>query len=339
MQKIFSAEKSSIWCQPEYRDAVRANIAKDLSGETTPPMVLQLRRVDGSSAIVEGRGVSTLIDSRPAVLVALNDITERYRAGLALKESEERYRSMFENTGAATVIVEENTIISLMNSEFEHFSGYTRAEIEKKRSWTEFVVKEDLERMLAIHYQRREGGDAPRQYEFRFLRKNGEIRRVLNTVSLIPGTTQSVASLIDITDRRMADETLVQREQRYRFIADNSLDIINRQTPDCNLTYVSPAVTPLLGYSETEVLGKSMLAMVHPDDLAMVRRDIMDIVQSGRSHVTSTFRFRHRDGHYLWFESMTRVIRDEKNGQIREFLSISRDITARKSSGAGTRGD
>jgi PAS domain S-box-containing protein len=325
--------------QPEYRDAVRANIAKDLSGETTPPMVLQLRRGDGSSAIVEGRGVSTFIDGRPAVLVALNDITERYRAGLALKESEERYRSMFENTGAATVIVEENTIISLMNSEFERFSGYTRAEIEKKRSWTEFVVKEDLERMLAIHYQRREGGDTPRQYEFGFIRKNGEIRRVLNTVSLIPGTTRTVSSLIDITDRRMADETLVQREQRYRFIADNSLDIINRQTPDCTLTYVSPAVTPLLGYSETEVLGKSMLAMVHPDDLATVRREIMDLLQSGRNHVTSTFRFRHRDGHYLWFESMTKVIRDEKNGQIREFLSISRDITARKSSGAETRGD
>jgi PAS domain S-box-containing protein len=193
--------------------------------------------------------------------------------------------------------------------------------------------------MLSIHYQRREGGDTPRQYEFGFVRKNGEIRRVLNTVSLIPGTTRTVSSLIDITDRRMADETLVQREQRYRFITDNSLDIINRQTPDCTLTYVSPAVTPLLGYSETEVLGKSMLAMVHPDDLATVRRDIMDIVQSGRSHVTSTFRFRHKKGHYLWFESTTKIIRDEKTGRVLEFPSISRDITARKSSGAETRGD
>jgi PAS domain S-box-containing protein len=285
--------------------------------------------------VVEGMGVSTFIDGRPAVLVALNDITERYRAGLAFKESEERYRLMFENTGAATAIVEENTIISLMNTEFERFSGYSKAEIEKKRSWTEFVVKPDLERMLAIHYRRREGGDAPRQYEFGFIRKSGEIRRVLNTVSLIPGTTRAVSSLIDITDRRMADETLVQREQQYRFIADNSLDIINRQTPECTLTYVSPAVTPLLGYSETEVLGRSMLAMVHPDDLPMVRHDIIEIVRSGKNHATSTFRFRHRDGHYLWFESTTKVIRDKKTGHVREFLSISRDISARKSSGQG----
>jgi PAS domain S-box-containing protein len=78
------------------------------------------------------------------------------------------------------------------------------------------------------------------------------------------------------------------------------------------------------------VLGKSVLAMVHPDDLGRVRQDIMAIMQNGSYHVTSTFRFRHKDGRYLRFESTTKVIRDEKTGQIREFLSISRDITARK---------
>jgi PAS domain S-box-containing protein len=317
---------------PEYHDSVRTNITRDLAGEATPPMVLRILRVDKKPVMVEGRGVSTFIDGSPAVLVALNDITERYQAGLALKKSEERYRSVFQNTGAATCIVEENTIISLANAEFERLSGYTRREIEMKKSWTEFVVKEDLEQMLARHYLRREGGDAPRQYEFGFIEKTGEIRRILITIDLIPGTTQSVASLLDITDRRLADEQLLQREQQYRFIADNSLDIINRQTPECICTYVSPSITPLLGYSEMEVLGKPVLAMVHPDDLEGVRRDMMAIVQDGSSHVTSTFRFRHKDGSYLWFESTTKIIRDEKTGQIREFLSISRDITARKRS-------
>jgi PAS domain S-box-containing protein len=81
-----------------------------------------------------------------------------------------------------------------------------------------------------------------------------------------------------------------------------------------------------------EVLGKSVLAMVNPDDLGRVRRDLEAIARNGSNHITSTFRFRHRDGHYLWFESTTRIIRDEKTGQIREFLSISRDISARKPS-------
>ena len=315
---------------PEYRTEVQANIIQDLAGATSPPMELRILRVDKKPVMVEGRGVATSIDGSPAVLVALNDITERYKAGLALKESEERYRSVFENTGAATTIVEENTIISLANNEFARLSGYTKREIEMKKSWTDFVVKKDLERMLARHYQRREYGETPRQYEFGFVTRNGDVRHVLITIDLIPGTSQTLASLIDITDRKRAEEQLLQREQQYRFISDNSLDIINRQTPECICTYVSPAITPLLGYSEMEVLGKPVLGMVHPDDLGMVRDDLMRIVQNGSNHITSTFRFRHKDGRYLWFESTTKVIRDEKTGQVREFLSISRDITARK---------
>ncbi|MDD1682256.1 MAG: PAS domain S-box protein [Methanoregula sp.] len=258
------------------------------------------------------------------------DVTERNQAALALKKSEERYRTVFENTGAATMILEENTIISLVNDEFERLSGYTREEIEMKKSWTEFVVKEDLERMLALHYLRREGGKIPRQYEFRVVIKNGDIRHALLRVELIPGTGQTVASLLDITDRKRTEEQLWQREQQYRFIADNSLDIINRLTPDYICTYVSPAITPLLGYPEMDVVGTSLLAMVHPDDLDKISRDLAAMAQNGAGNFPLTFRLRHRNGHYLWFETMTKIIRDEKTGQVREFLSIFRDITARK---------
>jgi len=67
--------------QPEYRDAVRTNIIRDLHGEITPSMELRMSRVDGSPIVVEGRGVATTIDGKPAVLVVINDITDRFRAG------------------------------------------------------------------------------------------------------------------------------------------------------------------------------------------------------------------------------------------------------------------
>jgi PAS domain S-box-containing protein len=318
---------------PTYREDVRRNIDRDLGGETTPPMELQMLRVDGLPVVVEGRGVSTTIDGKPAVLVALNDITQRYAAALALKKSEERYRSVFENTGAATTIVEANTIISLANAEFERLSGYTKREIEMKKSWTEFVAKEDRETMLAWHYQRREGGEVPCQYEFRFVRKNGEIRQGLISVDLIPGTLQTVASILDITDRKSEHEQLQQREQQYRFIAENSLDVIARLSTDFICLYISPAINSLLGYSVMELQGKNLLGFIHPDDLTPTWDALDGSVREGCLQLTLSFRILHKDGRFLPFESTVRVIRDEKSGHVREYLCISRDISARKPGG------
>ena len=274
-----------------------------------------------------------------SVLGVSRDITDGKQAEIALRESEDRYRSVFENTGAATAIIEENTIISLVNSEFERLSGYTKREIEKKKSWTEIVFKEDLALMLAQHYLRHEGGDALRRYEFRFIRKDGEVRHALLMVDMIPGTTQTICSLLDITDTRLADMHLVQREQQYRFIADNSLDIITRLSSDFICLYVSPAVTPLLGYNEVELLGKNLLSFMHPEDRERGWKTMEGVVRSGSAQLTFISRLRCKDGHFASFESTVRIIRDEKTGRVREYLCISRDITGRKTNGDDTCGE
>ena len=65
-----------------------------------------------------------------------------------LRQSEEKYRTLFETTGTATIIIEDDTTISLANKEFENLSGYTKEEIEGKKSWTDFVAdKNTLLRM------------------------------------------------------------------------------------------------------------------------------------------------------------------------------------------------
>ena len=133
------------------------------------------------------------------------------------KESEKRYRTIFENTGTAAAIIEEDTTISLANSVFEKISGYSKSEIENKKSWTEFVVKEDLDKMKKYHYSRRTGKKSvPESYEFRFIDKSGDVRYTFLTISMIPGTKKSIASLIDITDRKKAGEALKESERKFR---------------------------------------------------------------------------------------------------------------------------
>ena len=143
------------------------------------------------------------------------NITERKQAEIRLLESEERYRTVFENTGAATVIIENDTTISLCNAEFERLSGYTKDAIEGKKSWTGFTDAEDWERMLAWHYLRRQDPDkAAKRYEFRFVTRAGEKRHIYLVMDIIPGTTKSVASLIDITDHKRAEEEKAHLESR-----------------------------------------------------------------------------------------------------------------------------
>lgn len=123
-----------------------------------------------------------------------------------LLATEEKYRSLFESTGTAMVIIEEDTTVSLANAEMEKLSGYSKGEIEGKLKWTDFVCKPDLERMKEYHLQRRQDPDAaPRRYEFRFIDRIGMIKDIFLSVDMIPRTGKSVASLVDITKRKAVE--------------------------------------------------------------------------------------------------------------------------------------
>ncbi len=117
-----------------------------------------------------------------------------------LQASETRYRKIFETTGTAMAILEEDTTLSLVNSEFEALSGYSKNEIEHQKSWMDFIADTDRARIRSYHDTRRIAPDrAPKTYAFTFLTRNHVQRDILATVDMIPGTRQSIASLSDIT--------------------------------------------------------------------------------------------------------------------------------------------
>jgi PAS domain S-box-containing protein len=120
-----------------------------------------------------------------------------------------RYSTILETSEAATVSIEENMVVSLVNARFETLNGYSKDEVEGKLPWTIGILPEDLSRMRACHIQRRtQPAAAPSRYEFRIRDKNGDVKNIYASVALIPGTQKSVASLMDITDLKKTGRDL-----------------------------------------------------------------------------------------------------------------------------------
>jgi PAS domain S-box-containing protein len=239
-----------------------------------------------------------------------------------LQESERKYRTVFENTGAATCIVEDDTTISLVNTQFAEVSGYAQEDIEEKMSWTEFVVADDLEKMKRYHVDRRKNAEAaPKQYEFRFVDKQGNIKNVLLTIDMIEGTKKSVASLIDITAWKKAEE-------KYRGVVENAHDAIYIIHPEKGFQYVNPAFEELTGYTAVEMYGEefSFWDIIHPDDVDMIRE--RGLARSRHEEVPERYEFRviASDGAVKTVEATTVDMAEQET----LIMGIIRDNTQRK---------
>ena len=156
---------------------------------------------------------------------------ERANDRQVICESENLYRAIFENTGTAMIIIEEDTSISLANQEFADLSGYKKDEVVGKMSWKELISDLDLERAYFQHKLRRVSPEkALRSYEIRVRDKFGRVRDVLLYVDLIKGTKRSVASLTDITERKKAEKKLKHySEQLEELVQDRTQQLKDRE--------------------------------------------------------------------------------------------------------------
>lgn len=132
----------------------------------------------------------------------------------ALIKSEEKYRTVFETTGSATIIMEENTVITLANQEFCTLFGYSRAEIENRIKFAKFIQKSDLDKLMEYYRLRRIEADAdPGNCECQAVDRQGRIIDLLISIALIQGSDKSVVSMVDISDRKRTEMALYTAHQ------------------------------------------------------------------------------------------------------------------------------
>ncbi len=115
--------------------------------------------------------------------------------------------------------------------------------------------------------------------------------------------------------------------ERFRFLVEQSTDMISRHTPTPEWTFldVSPAVERMLGYTVEEMIGTAGYDLFHPEDADnLIKRS--DSVRYRKGMYTNVYRYRHKSGHYIWLETTSRTLRDD-TGQPIEVICVSRDVT------------
>ena len=149
--------------------------------------------------------------------VISHDITERKKNEEAIIKSESYYRTIFENTGTATLILNDDALITLVNTEFEKLSGYSKEEIENQKSWMDLVTSKEKERVKNYHKLRSFNPDkAPNHYETQLVNKKGNIRDIYVNITLIPFSTNRLISFLDITSKKKSKIELQKSKTKIK---------------------------------------------------------------------------------------------------------------------------
>jgi len=236
------------------------------------------------------------------------DITERKHAEEALQESEVKHRAIFENTGTATLIIEEDMTISLTNMEFEKISGHKKQEVENKMPFTVFVHHEDLERLKKYHLLRRADPDsAPRNYRAKLVDRRGNVKDVFATVSMIPNTKKSLVSILDITEHKKMEDKLTESEAKYRTLTEGSLTGIFIHQ-DGKFVFVNDRFAEIHGYKADELIGEHHLKLIHPDEREMLSEMAERRLRGEPIPQRYEVRRLRKDGTTVWCEMMASLI-------------------------------
>jgi PAS domain S-box-containing protein len=258
---------------------------------------------------------------------------ERDRTERLLQESENRYRSVFENTGTAVVIIEEDMTLSMVNTQFERLSGFSKKEVDGRKKWTEFVAGEDLARLKEYHFKRRrDEKSAPSEYEFLFIDKSGSTKEMFCRIGMIPGTHRSIASFIDLTSLKRAENALQESEQKLRTLMGNLPGMVYRRLNDKDWTmeYVSDGCLELTGYRSHDLIenGRTSYSdLILPEHRDNVWHSIQTALKK-RSPFKLIYRIRSASGADKWvWEQGTGVF--SKVGDLLRLEGFVTDITER----------
>ena len=311
------------------KDLTISDIANGMLSKLNEPLAIVAR--DGRKLFVEINTVPIQdeLGNIGRMALVFQDITERKQIEEALRQSEARFQAFIDNSPALSWLIDAEGVLHYVNKAFASMVGLEKEQIIGKTAFDLFP-EEIAEQHKVANLKVFETGE-PVKADETYMRWDGSKVYVLSSKFPLHDSSNPVligGVAIDITKRVQAEEALLQSEERYRLLAENSLDIISTNLHDGTFQYVSPACHRILGYKPEELVGHSIYDLFHPDEIASLTKAVSQVIDNPGKALT-IFRYRHKEGHYVWLEATTQPIYGSSNSKVLYFVSVARDVSER----------
>jgi two-component system, cell cycle sensor histidine kinase and response regulator CckA len=262
----------------------------------------------------------------------IRDVTDRKQVEKALRESEERYRALFENAADMITVIDTEGILVDVNKKFEEESLYKREELIGKNAFTSGIMTESSAKLATQYLQKFLAGEPWSIFEIDGLRKDGgvipyEIRAV--AIEKNGAVIGFQAILRNIADRKRVEEAIQQSEEKYRSILENMEEGYYEVDLAGNFTFFNDALCKFFGYSRDEMLGMNNRAYSTPKMSALIYRLYNQVYKTGQPINFIDYEITAKDGSKLIVEGSASLMQDN-SGQPIGFRGLFRDVTEHK---------
>jgi two-component system NtrC family sensor kinase len=340
--RLFGYSKEDI-IGMNFRGFTPAEKAKDIfeaynrmykTGEPLRNFVSEVIRKDGSHGFAETSAFPIRNDKGEIIGFrgVRRDITERMKMEEALRQSEERYRTVLNEMQDSYFEVDLGGHVTFANDSMCKSLGYSREELIGM-SYKRFTPQNDIEPAFRIFNEVYRTGVPNKGFLSRTTCKDGTMRFNETAVSLLRNNKGEIIGFScvgrDITERMKMEEALRQSEERYRTILEEIEDAYVEVDLGGHFTFVNNSTCRDLGYSGEELIGMNYRSCTVEEDVGSVFRVFNEVYQTGVANKGFAFRVLRKDGSQGFVEMSVSPLRNN-NGEIVGFRGVGRDITERK---------
>jgi PAS domain S-box-containing protein len=265
------------------------------------------------------------------VIEYLKDITKQKKIELALKESEERYRTLFESSPEAILCVNNKGFITSVNSAFETIHGYDKDDIVGKHfTKLKLIEIKDLPKYIKIFKKLIKGQYVEPIYVRTKNPNTGKYHDLEVAFSPIMENdkivgVQSISR--DITEKKEKDKLLIESEERYNSLFNGSLDLVYIYDFKGNFIDANEACFKLLGYSRDDIKKLNFSSFLDKGQLLKALKVVRGVKKKGFQKKSALFKLKCKDGNYVWIETTSSLI--YRDGKPYAMQGIARDVTQR----------